>query len=90
LYSKITLTEISRQTFYSKTFLNTIFKKNTGASIMQYYTMLKVDEAKRLLREKVSSSEVSAKLKFESPTYFTKVFKKYTNLTPSAYKKTIL
>ena len=90
LYNKVTLTEISQQTYYSKTFLNSIFKKNTGRSIMQYYTGLKVEEAKKLLRENTSSADASAKLKFDSPTYFTKVFKRYTGLTPSAYKKTIL
>ena len=90
LYTRITLDQISQQTFYSKTFLNTIFKKNLGSTIMQYYTYLKIQEAKKLLREHVSPTTVSIQLGFDSPTYFTKVFKKYTNLTPSAYKKTIL
>ena len=90
LYNRITLEEICEQTYYSKTYLNSIFKKNTGHSIMQYYSLLKVQEAKKLLREKVSPSAISNKLGFESPTYFTKVFKKYTSMTPSEYKKTIL
>lgn len=87
--ARITLDDICRHTFYSKTFLNNIFKKNTGNSIMKYYTELKIQRAKELLRENVSPSSVSMQLKFESPTYFTKVFKKYTGLTPSAYQKTI-
>jgi AraC-like DNA-binding protein/quercetin dioxygenase-like cupin family protein len=87
--AKITLDDISRVTFYSKTFLNNIFKKNTGSSIMKYYTELKIRRAKELLRENVSPSSVSMQLKFESPTYFTKVFKKHTGMTPSAYQKTI-
>ena len=70
--------------------LNGIFKKNMGYSIMQYYTVLKIQEAKKLLRENVSPTAVSNQLHFESPTYFTKVFKKHTNMTPSAYRKTIL
>lgn len=90
LYSRITLEEISRQMYYSKTYLNNIFKKNVGFSIMQYYTKLKIKEAKKLLRENVSPAVISNRLEFESPTYFTKVFKKHTNMTPSAYKKTIL
>ena len=90
IYTRITLSEVSQQTYYSKTFLNSIFKKNTGMSIMQYYTNLKIEEAKRLLRENVSPTDVAVQLKFDSATYFTKVFKKYTHLTPTAYKKTIL
>ncbi len=90
LYSKISLEEISRQTYYSKTFINSIFKKNTDYSIMQYYGRLKIEEAKKLLREGIAPSAVSAKLHFESPTYFTKVFKKYTGITPTEYKKKML
>ncbi|MBR2930645.1 MAG: AraC family transcriptional regulator [Clostridia bacterium] len=87
--ARITLDDICRHTFYSKTFLNNVFKKNTGTSIMKYYTELKIQRAKELLRESASPSSVSNQLKFESPTYFTKVFKKHIGLTPSAYQKTI-
>ena len=90
IFDEITLDQISQQTFYSKTFLNGIFKKNTGMPIMKYYTMLKVQEAKKLLRKNIAISAVATQLNFESPTYFTKVFKKYANMTPSAYKKTLL
>lgn len=90
IYTSITLEEISRQTFYSKTFLNAAFKKNTGLSIMKYYAMLKVGEAKKLLRKNTPISSVAAQLNFDSATYFTKVFKKYAKMTPSAYKKTVL
>ena len=87
IYGKITLEDISRKTYYSKTFLNGIFKKNMGHTIMQYYTVLKVREAQKLLQENLSPSAVSHQLHFESPTYFTKVFKKYAQMTPSVYKK---
>ncbi len=90
LYEKISLEQISIATYYSKTYLNTIFKKNMGHSIMQYYSILKIQEAKKLLRENVSPTAVSNRLCFDSPTYFTKVFKKYTDMTPSEYKRTIL
>lgn len=90
VFGKITLDEVSQKTYYSKTFLNAIFKKKTGYTIMQYYTLSKVREAQKLLRENLSPSAVSHQLHFESPTYFTKVFKKYAEMTPSAYKKSAL
>ena len=90
LYSRITLDTISSKTFYSKTYINTIFKKNIGESIMHYYNRLKVEEAKKLFRKNLSTSIVAERLDFESPNYFTKVFKRYTYMTPSQYKKTIL
>ena len=90
LYAKITLEDVCQKTYYSKTFLNGIFKKKTSCTIMQYYTLLKVREAQKLLQEGLSPSAVSHQLHFESPTYFTKVFKKYTDMTPTAYKKSLL
>ncbi len=89
IYDRITLDEISKQTYYSKTYLNAIFQKNVGYTIMQYYTELKIQEAKKLLREGKSATEISNLLHFDSPTYFTKVFKKHTGMTPSQYKKTV-
>ncbi len=90
IYGCITLDEISRQTFYSKTFLNGIFKRNTGMPIMKYYNMLKIQEAKKLIRKNTPIVSIAAQLNFDSATYFTKVFKKYTHMTPTAYKKTVL
>lgn len=90
LYSRITLEEISRQTYYSKAFLNRIFNKHVGKSIMQYYNNLKIKEAKKLLRKDQSPSSIAAQLCFESATYFTKVFKKHVGMTPSAYRKSVL
>jgi len=90
VYSNISLDEISQQTFYSKTFLNGIFKKSTGMTIMKYYNMLKIQEAKKLLRDSIPVAAIANQLNFESATYFTKVFKKYTQMTPTEYKKTVL
>ena len=90
LYDDITLEEISQQTYYSKTFINGIFKKSIGLPIMKYYTMMKIHEAKKLLRQDMTIAAVAAQLSFESPTYFTKVFKKYVHMTPTEYKKSVM
>ena len=47
IYARINLEDISKQLFYSKTYLNNIFQKNVGYTIMQYYTELKIQEAKK-------------------------------------------
>ena len=85
LYSKVTLSEISDRMFYSKTYLNSIFKEVNGITIMQYYQDLKIEEAKRLLGKMSSVTAVSEKLAFESPQYFAKVFKQRVGKTPTAY-----
>ena len=57
---------------------------------MEYYSDLKISTAKKLLREnELSIKEISEKLCFDTPNYFSKTFKKIVGLTPSEYKKRI-
>ncbi len=86
IYSALTLESICAHFHFSKNYLNNIFKSFTNSSIMQYYNALKINEAKRLLRENVSISGVAHMLKMDSPNYFIKFFKRYTGLTPSQYR----
>ena len=55
---------------------------------MSYYLELKISEAKKLLREnELSIREISEKLAFPAPDYFTKTFKRITGLTSLVYKR---
>ena len=68
-----------------------LFKKETGLSIMEYYTILKIEKDKDLLRDKeLSVREISDILSFSEPNYFTKTFKRITGFTPSAYRQRTL
>ncbi len=89
IYSSITLDDICKKTYYSKAYVNVIFKKNIGSTIIQFYIGLKINEAKKLLKENHSAKQVSNTLCFDSPNYFAKTFKKHTGLTPKEYKKMI-
>lgn len=89
IYSKITLSDICNQTFYSKTYLNEIFKEIKGVTIMQYYQNLKIDESKILLKSKESITAISEKLCFETPQYFSKAFKSKVKMTPTEYRKNV-
>jgi AraC-like DNA-binding protein len=47
-------------------------------------------EAKRLLTNaEMTSSQIAAELHFEDSSYFTRFFRKYTGLTPEAFRKSI-
>ena len=88
LYASLTIDEICQKTAYSKAYLFRIFKAKTGKTIMSYYLELKISEAKKLLREnELSVREISEKLAFSAPDYFTKTFKRITGITPTAYKR---
>ena len=84
----MSIDEICSKTAYSKSYLFRIFKAKTGKTIMAYFIELKINQAKQLLREnELSVREISEKLAFNSPDYFTKTFKRITGFTPLAYKK---
>lgn len=87
IYGKIYLSEVCKKTFYSNTYLNNIFKKYKKTTIMRYYSDLKIEESKLLLKSGLSVSEVTDKLHFDDPNYFSKTFKKKTGFTPSQHKK---
>lgn len=90
LYRKISIRDICQHFNYGKTHLCTTFRQNSGHSIMEYYNLLKIAESKRLLRETdYSIGEISYQLCFDSPQYFSKVFKKITDMTPREYRMTV-
>jgi AraC-like DNA-binding protein len=88
IYSNISIYEISKRTSYSKAYIFKQFKNETGKGVMEYYAELKNKTAKKLLREnELSIKEISEKLCFDTPNYFSKTFKKLNGLTPTQYKK---
>lgn len=87
----LTIDEILKNTYYGRAYLMRLFKKETGCSIMEYFIKLKIDKAKDLLRDnQLSVREISDKLAFNEPNYFTKTFKRITGFTPLAYRRRTL
>lgn len=86
LFEKITVPQISEKLHYGKTHLSAAFKKIYNRSIIDYYTFIKIEEAKRLIREQnFSITEISAILKFDTPQYFSKRFRQYVSMSPTEY-----
>jgi len=74
----------------NKTSLCRDFKNEYGVTVLSYINELKVKEAKSLLRKnKLSVTEISEALGFNSIHYFCRLFKKSTGLSPKEYTKTI-
>lgn len=64
-----------------------LFKAYTGLSPSQYYLDLKLQHAKELLnRTLFPIKEIAYKLQFQSPDYFSTLFKKKTGYTPSEFR----
>ncbi|MBE7083775.1 MAG: AraC family transcriptional regulator [Clostridiales bacterium] len=86
----INLDEISYKLGFSKSYIKSQFKKQTGSSVIQYYIDLKIDRAKKLLsQQKFTVSEIADSLGFSSVYYFSRQFKLYTDMSPTEYANSI-
>ena len=85
---RITVDTLCKELSYNRSYLFRVFKKCTGDTIMRYYEKLKIEKAKKLIREnRMTIREISEELSFDTPNYFSKVFKKSTGLNPVRYRK---
>ncbi|SFM43721.1 Helix-turn-helix domain-containing protein [Gracilibacillus orientalis] len=87
---KLSSQEISKTLNMNYAYLSTLFKQHTGKSITQYQNERMVEKAIQLFRkENFNVSEVSDKLGFSNPFYFSRVFKKVTGMPPTDYLRQI-
>ncbi len=85
---KITLNDLSKLFLTNKTTLNRSFKKATGYTVMDYLNRLRISMACTMLKNTdLSISEILNMLGFKDDAHFGRIFKKYTEFTPSAYRK---
>lgn len=87
--SDLSVKQISEAMYMSLAYMCSIFKNETGITINQYITDIRLEDAKHLLKNKsYNISEVAAAVGFNDSQYFAKIFKKKTGVTPTAYKET--
>ena len=83
----ITLEEVGRVAFFSPVYCDTVFKKDTGSTIIDYVLTLRIEESKKLLLEDNSDiKKIAESIGFHSSNYYSRVFKKRVGCAPSAYR----
>ena len=74
----------------SPAYLSKIFPQKMGKTFTEYLSEIRIDEAKRLLRESENDIlEISRACGFNSANYFCRVFKKLTGISPSDYRVSV-
>ncbi|MDP4091135.1 MAG: response regulator [Bacillota bacterium] len=85
---EISLKAAADALFVNKTYLSEAFKQKTRISFVEYATQVKMERAKKLMREgSLKIYEIGDRLGFKDVEYFSKLFKRYTTMTPSEYRQ---
>lgn len=90
LTQSFTIADLAKYVALNPQYMMRLFKKNTGQSIVEYVTTQKMLLAKELLSKTEWNNEIIAeKVGYISTTYFIKIFKKLSGMTPREYRKTL-
>jgi AraC family transcriptional regulator len=84
----LSLEQLAEQAGLSKFHFHRLFKSAVGVSPSHYHINLRMDEAKRLLREtKQSIVAIALDLGYSNPSHFAQLFRRETGFTPSDYRR---
>ncbi|WP_429141851.1 PocR ligand-binding domain-containing protein [Anaerotaenia torta] len=83
----ITLEKVASYVHLNPSYFSSSFKEACGSSFKEYLNMVRVEESKRLLAHTdFPLVSIAISTGFEDQSYFSKVFKKYTGITPKQYR----
>ncbi len=84
----LSLNEICQDVAVSKNHFCYLFKRETGMNLWKYLTIIRLQHAKQLLENTdLRSYEIAFRVGYDNPSYFSKLFKKYENMTPNEYRE---
>lgn len=87
---KLSVSQICKDNMIGRSHLQKIFHQEKNCGVMEYFSYLKINAAKKLIREnRYNFSQIANMLSYSSYQYFSLQFKKATSMTPSEYYKSI-
>ncbi|MDR0519486.1 MAG: response regulator [Clostridiales Family XIII bacterium] len=84
----ISIDDIAESEGFNSSYFSTLFKKETGSTFSEYVRSVRMDEAKRLLKETNTAVALVCEMVGYSDTkHFSASFRKATGVKPSEYRK---
>lgn len=84
----LSLETIAENCYVSPSYLSHLFKKEVGDSIVTFINKKRIKESKYfLLHTTTAISDISLLFHFCNQSYYSSLFKKYTNLTPKEFRE---
>lgn len=88
LFKAISLSDIAKDLGIQPAYLSRLFSEHEGMTVTDYIHEQKLEVAKNMLMYSDRTiAEIADYLKFNSQSYFGKLFKKSTGMTPLTYRK---
>ncbi len=88
---QVTLNEVAENIYVSTFYISRMFKKELGKSFVDYLNDVRIEKSKELLKDvKYKTYEVAEIVGISDPHYFSKLFKKYSGMTPSEYRESLI
>lgn len=85
--SGISVSDVAEHLGLERSYFYRVFHKETGQSPEQYLAALRMNKAKRLIRTGLPFKQVATAVGLKDVYYFTKLFKKQFDVTPSTYRR---
>lgn len=90
LNTRVTIEQICHDNLIGRSQLQKIFKEQCNMGIIEYFSSMKINAAKELMRtNQMNFTQISEHLGYTSIHYFSRQFKKVTGMTPSEYASSI-
>ncbi|WP_246942826.1 response regulator [Bacillus pinisoli] len=90
-HKDISLEMIGKEVGLSPIYISKIFKEQLGINYIHFLTECRIEKAKKLMRDPEKSlKEITFEVGYHDPNYFSKVFRKMCNITPTEYRKQLL
>lgn len=90
LTEDLRLSSVAKTLLLNSSYLSTLFKKETGMTLTHFANQKRIEQALFLLNTTtLSIQDIAIQCGIDDLSYFTKTFKKYQNMSPSAYRDMI-
>ena len=85
---ELSLNTVASHVNFSPNHLSTVFSQQTGQTFIKYLTDYRMNKAKEMLRcSSKKSSVIAQEVGYKDPHYFSYLFKKTQNMTPTQYRE---